>query len=178
MALYSECVKAESLPLAPLDDNIVSPQPLCWLALSNTDLHTRVRQCWAHEPATEQLNVSLYLPVDPIMVDGATVMASDLLTIDAWEQDPDSTTSAASGVEAWEWELHPDGSDNVVLAQVDICASLTDEERGRAHLTDLPRCGTEFREHDTRCTAIVPDPDWCNPVGIRLPSIFLAPGTG
>ena len=173
---YEDCVEAASLPLVPFEDsdtspsplgNSDSPDPICWLALSGTQLHTRVKQCWAHDPTTEQLNISLYLPSNPT--------AQGLLAIEQWEPNPDSTTSAATGIEAWGWELHPDDSGNVVLVQIDVCASLTDEERGRPHLTELPRCGPAFSP-DPACIP-ASDLDGCDPVGIHLPPIFVTPGT-
>ena len=184
---YEDCVEAENSPLVPFENkandpttlsNSDSPDTLCWLALSNTDRHTRVKQCWTHDPATKQINISLYSP--------SAANSQDLLKIEAWRSNPDSTTSAATGIEAWAWELHKedlldDHLEDVVLVQIDICASLTDEERGRAHLAGLPRCdarpdGTEllFEAHPG---CLLPTDSADSPcVGVQLPSIFLAPG--
>ena len=171
---YEECVEAANMPLVPLD-NPVSPHPLCWLALSQTAGHTRVKQCWTHDSTTKQITVSLHSPLSTPAPDATP------LAITEWMPDPDSTTSAATGIEAWAWKPHLDDSGNVVLVQIDVCASLTDEERGRAHLAGLPRCdakpnGTDllFAPHPGCHLLTDQETDAC--VGVHLPPIFLAPG--
>ena len=151
---YSECVEVIDLPLRPLPD----ANALCWLAIRRTvqaSGPSRVKQCWNHDTDTEQITVSYYEPSD--------THVSDLLTIENWDPTPYSTEVAATGVNVveWVWLQHTDNANNVILIQANICASLTDEELGRPHLIDLPRCGF----------GSTPDT-----IGLRLAAIYLAPG--
>lgn len=161
--LYKDCVETANLPLEPFD---TSPTNLCWLSLVTTPhpVHNelnRLKQCWSYDRATKQISVALSWPSNP-------ADAHKHLKIKTWGP-AHSTTSAATGIEAWAWRLYKEDLPNadlrdVVLVQIDVCASLTDEERGRAHLTDLPRCGPAF-------------PQDALSVGIHLPPIFLTPGS-